>query len=200
MGEDERTLLRIDREWNEAYTRRDAAALERIKADDRRRIDGAGRRISKAPLLERAAPGPDANGRSNAGRARLRTLNTSAGGRMISKAAALVLCLVVSPWAAVAPRVPRPEAEAHGLWLRRRYEEATSIKVGMTRAELKKLFTEDGGVQSFSRPRYVLKSSPMIKVDVEFELPEGASPRRAQDDSARIKNISKPYLEPMYLD
>jgi hypothetical protein len=85
-------------------------------------------------------------------------------------------------------------------WLRERYDEASSIRVGMTRAELIKVFSEDGGLQSIPASRYVLKSSTMIKVDVKFEFPEGIDHRTATDDQLHIKSISKPYLEPMYLD
>ena len=48
-------LRRLDREWNEAYPRRDVAALGRILADDWTAIDGAGLFISKRELLERVA-------------------------------------------------------------------------------------------------------------------------------------------------
>jgi hypothetical protein len=95
---------------------------------------------------------------------------------------------------------PSQTDQAHSEWLRERYEEATSIKVGMTRADLKKTFSEDGGLQSVPKYRYVLRSSGMIKVDVEFDFPEGMNHRTAPDELTHIKSISKPYLEQMYLD
>ena len=55
VSEEEQELRRLDREWNEAYPRRDLATLERIIADDWTCIDGAGERIGKAELLERIA-------------------------------------------------------------------------------------------------------------------------------------------------
>jgi ketosteroid isomerase-like protein len=55
VSRDEQELRRLDREWNEAYPRRDVGTLERIIADDWACIDGAGRRIGKAQLLERVA-------------------------------------------------------------------------------------------------------------------------------------------------
>ncbi|HYH86162.1 MAG TPA: nuclear transport factor 2 family protein [Pyrinomonadaceae bacterium] len=54
---DEKHLRQLDREWNEAYPRRDVATLERVIADDWMCIDGAGERIGKAELLERVASG-----------------------------------------------------------------------------------------------------------------------------------------------
>lgn len=58
MSEEEE-LLRLDREWNEAYPRLDIDALGRIIADDWLCIDGAGRRITKRQLLERVSSAPN---------------------------------------------------------------------------------------------------------------------------------------------
>jgi len=52
MSEQEQ-LLKLDREWNEAYPRLDVTALDRIIADDWVCIDGAGLIITKRQLLER---------------------------------------------------------------------------------------------------------------------------------------------------
>lgn len=83
-------------------------------------------------------------------------------------------------------------------WLEERYKEATSVRVGMSRAELMKVFEEDGGLQRIPASRYVLKSCPMIKVDVEFDVEYGQAYRAKPDKEIKIKGISKPYLE--YLD
>jgi ketosteroid isomerase-like protein len=50
---EENHLLTLDSEWNEAYPRRDVAALDHIIADDWVCIDGAGLVITKRQLLER---------------------------------------------------------------------------------------------------------------------------------------------------
>lgn len=108
-----------------------------------------------------------------------------------------------------------------------KYSEAISIKEGMTRADLIKLFEADGGIQHrFLPSRYVLKSYNLIKVDVEFEAPENAKGRITPEDlryeveatadsdskssakdyqfvpneKLKIKRISKPYLEPPVQD
>lgn len=107
-----------------------------------------------------------------------------------------------------------------------KYSEATSVKVGMTRADLIKLFEVDGGIQPILPSRYVLKSSNIIKVDVEFEVPENVKGRiipeglrnemeRSRDSQSKsypkdyqfvpneklkIKSISKPYLESPFQD
>jgi hypothetical protein len=62
----------------------------------------------------------------------------------------------------------------HDQWLQERYFEAISIKEGMTRAELLKIFRMDGGLQLLLPTRYVLKSSSLIKVDIEFDVPTGS--------------------------
>jgi len=76
-----------------------------------------------------------------------------------------------------------------------------TVKVGMTRADLLKVFTTEGGLSSGLNRTYVYRQCPLIKVDVEFE-PVG---RPARDGEGRvtlieanedvIKKVSKPYLE-----
>ena len=104
----------------------------------------------------------------------------------------------------------------HDQWLQQRYVEATSIKEGMTRADLLKVFTMDGGIQLLLPTRYVLKSSNLIKVDVEFDVPVGnriipedlrfgrrdseAGLQFVSNDMLKIKRISKPYVEPAFID
>jgi hypothetical protein len=115
--------------------------------------------------------------------------------------------------------------QVHFDWLRDRWVEAISVREGMTRADLIKLFGEDGGLQPLGIPnRYILKSCSMIKVDVEFEgpgdvngkiIPEDlrseveALPAPMKDsyqfvfvpnEKLRIKSISRPYLEPFNTD
>lgn len=103
----------------------------------------------------------------------------------------------------------------HDQWLQQRYVEATSIKEGMTRADLLKTFQMDGGLQPLLPARYVLKNSNLIKVDVEFDVPlgnrivpedmrfgrsESEGFQFVSNDMLRIKRISKPYIEPTFID
>ena len=115
------------------------------------------------------------------------------------------------------PGLPKSD-RSHDQWLQERYFEATSIKEGMTRADLVKLFRMDGGLQPFLPTRYVLKSSSFIKVDVEFDVPEGGKVlpedlrfemdllqesykyQFVSNDKLKIKNISRPYVEPFSFD
>jgi hypothetical protein len=103
-------------------------------------------------------------------------------------------------------------------WLQAKYTEATSVKVGMTRADLIKVFRIDGGLQQMIPTRYVLKGTSLIKVEVEFEkLPDSKKVLVPEDlkyeteeereryqyipnDQLKIKTISTPYLEPFNYD
>jgi hypothetical protein len=85
-------------------------------------------------------------------------------------------------------------------WLQERYKEASSVRVGMSRADLRELFDEDGGLQRLPASRYLLKNCRMIKVDVEFDTEYGQAYKTQPDEELKIKVISKPYLEYMFID
>jgi hypothetical protein len=86
-------------------------------------------------------------------------------------------------------------------WIAGSLKEIQKIKVGMTRADLLKVFTTEGGLSSGLSRTYVYRECPYIKVDVEFE----AVGRPARDAEGRVTlaeggrdiivKISKPYLE-----
>lgn len=87
---------------------------------------------------------------------------------------------------------PQPK-QPHEEWLAQRIREAQAIKAGMSRAELLKVFREEGGLQLIPARRYVLRSCAYVKVDVEFEIAAGQP--LPPDAQLKIVNISKPYLE-----
>lgn len=76
-----------------------------------------------------------------------------------------------------------------------------SVKPGMTRAELLKVFTTEGGLSTGLQRTYVFRDCPYFKVDVEFD----AVGRPARDREGRItlgesdadviRKISRPYLD-----
>jgi hypothetical protein len=121
----------------------------------------------------------------------------------IAFTAAIILaaaCLALGP-AQTPPRIltrEQGQEEARYFdWLRHRMDEAYSIHVGMSRADLLKVFNIDGGLQRIPPRRYSLPRCDMIKVDVEFELPQGASRNKLPpDNELKISAISKPYLAP----
>jgi hypothetical protein len=81
-----------------------------------------------------------------------------------------------------------------------------TIKAGMMRADLVKVFTTEGGLSTGLSRTYVYRRCPYFKVDVEFE-PVG---RPARDKAGRvtlvesekdvIKKISSPYLALIVVD
>jgi hypothetical protein len=116
---------------------------------------------------------------------------------LIIAASLFVLLLTVS----ILPAESARKSEEQTEWIAHSLKEMQKIRVGMTRADLLKVFTTEGGLSTGLNRTYVYRGCPYIKVDVEFE-PVG---RPARDREGRvtlieanedvIKKISKPYLE-----
>jgi hypothetical protein len=87
------------------------------------------------------------------------------------------------------------QEQAHRQWLNEQYTEATSIKPGMSRADLLQVFEEDGGLQRIPATRYLLKSCNMIKIEVEFDTEYGQAGEEKPDADLKITKVSQPYLE-----
>ena len=95
----------------------------------------------------------------------------------------------------------RSKAAAHTEWIARALKEMQSIKPGMTRAELLKVVSEEGGLSNAAQRRYAYRDCPYIKVDVKFDAardPDGRVGRESPDD--KITSISQPFLEWMIGD
>jgi hypothetical protein len=69
----------------------------------------------------------------------------------------------------------------------------------MTREDLLKVFTIEGGISTRTRQTYVLKGCPLIHVDVEF-TPVGNPGALEGTASDKIAKISKPYLDGIHVD
>jgi hypothetical protein len=75
------------------------------------------------------------------------------------------------------------------------------VKPGMTRGDLLRVFTAEGGLSTGLRRTYVSRDCPYFKVDVDFEV----AGRPANDQSGRVTlvegkqdrivKISRPYLQ-----
>ena len=74
-------------------------------------------------------------------------------------------------------------------------KEIAKIKAGMTRAELLKIFTTEGGLSSRTWRRYVYKACPYIKVDVSFRALDGSKDPTRESPMDKITQISTPFLE-----
>ena len=102
----------------------------------------------------------------------------------------------------ISARTGQTETETitHSEWVQRSLTAIETIKVGMTRQDLLKLFTVEGGISTRTSRTYVFRECPYIKVNVRFE-PVGAPQDKLKGhDQDRIISISKPYLERSVID
>ena len=114
-----------------------------------------------------------------------------------SLVALAVFCVV---FAAVSLAQSAQERQASGFdeepteWIATALHSIQAIKVGMTRSELMKVFTTEGGLEfksaTTSQMTYVYRKCPYIKVDVKLAI------SNPYDDlpSDKITEISRPYL------
>ena len=77
----------------------------------------------------------------------------------------------------------------HTQWINATLRSIQTIKPGMTRADLLKVFTEEGGLSTAASRTYVYQECPYIKVDVKFDAPTGH-----ELPTDKIVEISRPYL------
>lgn len=85
----------------------------------------------------------------------------------------------------------------HQKWLAERIAEAKTIKPGMSRAALLKVFDVEAGFQSMLPTRYVLKSCPMIKIEVRFQPGIGGQSTGVIEP---IGTVSRLYLDNVITD
>ena len=95
---------------------------------------------------------------------------------------------------------PLKQDPNHVQWVESALNEMESIKVGMTRKELLRVFTTEGGISTPSQRRYVYRHCPLIKVDVQFQTRTSETGQAIESPDDLITMISKPYLERMILD
>jgi hypothetical protein len=97
-------------------------------------------------------------------------------------------------------------AQDHVAWVAQALKHMQTIRVGMTRADLLKIFTTEGGTGSGLQRKFVSRDCPYFKVDVEFTAV--GRPNRDKDgrvtlvEGSRdiIVKISKPYLQFSVMD
>jgi hypothetical protein len=86
----------------------------------------------------------------------------------------------------------------HTQWVGSVLAWTADIKPGMTRKDLLRVFSVEGGISTRTRRTYVLKQCFYIHADVEF-LPVGNNPLNEMLDD-KILKISKPYLDYSHID
>ena len=72
-------------------------------------------------------------------------------------------------------------------------KQCKSIRPGMTRAELSKVFSTEGGFSTVTHRTYVYRDCPYIKVDVDFA--PSAPKQDVEKPTDIVTKISKPYLD-----
>jgi hypothetical protein len=87
----------------------------------------------------------------------------------------------------------------HMQWVASILNATVDIKQGMTRKDLLRVFTAEGGISMRTQQTYVLKACPYIHVDVEFSPVQNTGAIEGHG-SDRITKISKPYLDGMHMD
>jgi hypothetical protein len=80
-------------------------------------------------------------------------------------------------------------------WVAKSLKEMQTIRPGMTRADLLKVFEEEGGISTRTSQRYVYRGCPYFKVDVTFTPVGRLNDRLAKVSKDRIATISRPFLE-----
>jgi len=90
--------------------------------------------------------------------------------------------------------------ETHEEWIAKSLREIEAVKVGMTRADLAKVFTTEGGLSTRTQQRFVYRECPYIKVDVDFEAVGEPKNQTLLQPEDKIRKISKPFLEWSIID
>ena len=92
-------------------------------------------------------------------------------------------------------------AEDHLAWVVQALKRMQTIKPGMNRKILLKVFTTEGGLSTRLERTFVSRDCPYFKVDVEFQAvgrpnrDENGRVTLVEDDRDIILKISRPYLQ-----
>ena len=92
------------------------------------------------------------------------------------------------------------DAKSHSEWIAQSLREMETVKVGMTRTDLLKVFGEEGGLSTRTQRQYIYRECPYIKVAVEFERVGNAEAPFPENGEDKIVKISRPFLEWSVID
>jgi hypothetical protein len=88
----------------------------------------------------------------------------------------------------------------HTAWVEKSLREMQTIKVGMSREALLRVFKEEGGLSNRTHQRFVYRECPYFKVDVTFTPAHAEDDLRTKASNDTIKSISTPFLELSIID
>jgi len=83
------------------------------------------------------------------------------------------------------------QTSSHDEWVENSLVSIEAIREGMTRAELERVFSKEGGLSSRTHRTYAYRDCHYFKVDVVFEPAPGSNSENPED---KIASISRPYL------
>ncbi len=109
----------------------------------------------------------------------------------------LLVAVSVTTWT----QQPQPQAnQEHTAWLAANLTKIWTVKPGMTRQDLLKVFTTEGGISDRTHRTYVLHECYLIKVDVEFRPVSCTNDGLWENPLDIIEKISRPYLAGPVMD
>ena len=114
------------------------------------------------------------------------------------KKSALLLTVAASACAVSTSVIPAPRQsgeEKETQWLAQKLKQIKKIKPGTTRKEVEKLFEADGGVQRLNPMIFVYRTSPYIKLQVNFKVAKNRRGYVVLSPNDKVISVSKPYLE-----
>jgi hypothetical protein len=91
--------------------------------------------------------------------------------------------------------IDRPDLKIdreHTQWIDHVMRSIATLKPGMTRRDLLRVLTTEGGIFTRKKQRYVYRHCPYLKVEVDFS-PLDAAQEPNPDD--RVVKITQPFLE-----
>jgi hypothetical protein len=91
------------------------------------------------------------------------------------------------------------EEQGHVKWVEAGLKEMETIKIGMTRADLLKVFVEEGGISTRKSRTYAYRKCPYFKVTFEFK-PIGGQTGFPENPKDEIIKISQPFLQWIVID
>ena len=114
--------------------------------------------------------------------------------RHLLPAALISLFFVVSALPSALPQ----ETCDYSKWLQASLEEIDTVRAGMTRRDLMKLFRAQGGIFTRTQQQFVYRKSSLIHVTVKFEAvgqPDIIVPEQSDIGDDKIIEISRPFIE-----
>ena len=112
-----------------------------------------------------------------------------------------IIALSSSPLPLTHSANQEPSVQEHTAWVLHSLEKMETIKPGMTRADLLKVFMTEGGLSTRLLRTFVSRDCPYFKVDVEFkaaarpDIDNTGFVNWVEDNRDIIVKVSKPYMQ-----